>query len=122
MLSLIYAFGLRRSELLNLKPADIDSKQGILLIKQAKGKKDRIAPISEKIIELLRQYYKAYKPNVWLFEGQNKDEQYSAESLQSVLKQALQKACKFTLATTQLCYSLVGKRNGFALYLGTFRA
>ena len=35
---------------------------------------------------------KAYKPNVWLFEGQNKDEQYSAESLQSVQKQALHKA------------------------------
>ncbi len=92
MLSLIYACGLRRSELLNLKPTDIDSKRGILLIKQAKGKKDRIAPISEKIIELLRQYYKAYKPTVWLFEGQQKGEQYTAESLQSVLKQALQKS------------------------------
>jgi integrase/recombinase XerD len=54
MLSLIYACGLRRSELLNLKPADVDSKRGILLIKQAKGKKDRIAPISGKIIELLQ--------------------------------------------------------------------
>ncbi|GAB1429607.1 site-specific integrase [Ignavibacteria bacterium] len=92
MLSLIYACGLRRSELLNLKPADIDSKRGILLIKQAKGKKDRIAPISEKTVTMLRDYYKAYKPSVWLFEGQNKGEQYSAESLQSVLKQALQKA------------------------------
>lgn len=92
MLSLIYACGLRRSELLNLKPTDVDSKRGILLIKQAKGKKDRIAPISEKIIELLRQYYKAYKPTIWLFEGQQKGEKYTAESLQSVLKQALQKA------------------------------
>ena len=92
MLSLIYACGLRRSELLNLKPADIDSKRGVLLIKQAKGKKDRIAPISEKIIELLRQYYKAYKPQVWLFEGQTKGEQYSEKSLENVLKQALQKA------------------------------
>lgn len=92
MLSLIYACGLRRSELLNLKPVDVDSKRGILLIKQAKGRKDRIAPLSGKIVELLRQYYKAYKPAVWLFEGQNKGEQYSAGSLQSVLKQALQKA------------------------------
>lgn len=92
MLSLIYACGLRRSELLHLKLADIDSKRGILLIKQAKGKKDRITPISGKIIELLRQYYKAYKPEIWLFEGQFKGGQYSAESLQSVLKQALQKA------------------------------
>ena len=64
----------------------------ILLIKQAKGKKDRITPISEKIIELLRQYYKAYKPQTWLFEGQTKGEQYSGKSLENVLKQALQKA------------------------------
>src|SRR5690606_30332436 len=82
MLSLIYACGLRRSELLKLKPADIDSKRGVLLIKQAKGKKDRIAPISDKIIELLRQYYKAYKPTVWLFEGQKAGKQYSEKSLE----------------------------------------
>jgi integrase/recombinase XerD len=91
MLSLIYACGLRRSELLNLKPLDIDSKRGILLIKQAKGKKDRIAPVSKKIIELLRNYYKAFKPSMWLFEGQNKGERYSEKSLENVLKQALQK-------------------------------
>lgn len=92
MLSLIYACGLRRSELLNLKFTAIDSKRGILLIKQAKGKKDRIAPISAKTIEMLRDYYKAYKPQTWLFEGQTKGEQYSEKSLENVLKQALQKA------------------------------
>jgi len=59
---------------------------GYYKIKQAKGKKYHIVPISEKTVELLRQYYKAYKPSIWLFEGQNKGEQYSAESLQSVLK------------------------------------
>ncbi len=89
MLSLIYACGLRRSELLNLKPQDIDSKRSILIIRQAKGKKDRIAPISGTIIEILRDYYKAYKPKVWLFEGQKKGEQYSEKSLQSVLKSAV---------------------------------
>ena len=91
MLSLIYACGLRRGELLNLKPADVDSKRGLLIIKQAKGRKDRIAPISEKIIEMLRVYYKLYKPKIWLFEGQNAGEQYSEKSLQNVLKQALEK-------------------------------
>lgn len=92
MLSLIYACGLRRSELLRLKPNDVDSKRGVLLIKQAKGKKDRITPISIKIIELLRDYYKTYKPQTWLFEGCQKGEQYSEKSLENVLKQALQKA------------------------------
>lgn len=89
MLSLIYACGLRRSELLNLKPNDIDSDRKLMIIKEGKGKKDRIAPISDKIIMMLREYYKVYKPSVWLFEGQNKGEKYTAESLQSVLKQAL---------------------------------
>jgi integrase/recombinase XerD len=91
MLSLIYSCGLRRSELLNLKPCHIDSKRGIILIKQSKGKKDRIAPLSEKILALLREYYQLYKPKVWLFEGQNPGEQYDERSLASVLKQALQK-------------------------------
>jgi len=44
------------------------------------------------IIELLRQYYKSYKPQTWLFEGQTKGKQYSEKSLENVLKQALQKA------------------------------
>ena len=91
MLSLIYACGLRRSELLNLKPVHVDSKRNLLIIVNAKGKKDRIVPISDKIIEMLREYYKMFKPQKWLFEGQNKGEQYTAESLQNVLKQALTK-------------------------------
>lgn len=92
MLSLIYACGLRRSELLNLLPSHVDSKRGILLIKAGKGNKDRIVPISEKTIGLLRDYYKAYKPTKWLFEGAYKGDQYSEKSLQNVLKQAGMKA------------------------------
>ncbi len=92
MLSLIYACGLRRSELLYLKPTDIDSKRGLLIIRQAKGRKDRIIPISEKIIEMLREYFKIYKPKNWLFEGQTEGKQYSEQSLQSVLKQSLEKS------------------------------
>ncbi|MDO9260525.1 MAG: tyrosine-type recombinase/integrase [Flavobacteriaceae bacterium] len=91
MLSLIYSCGLRRSELLNLKPADIDSKRYIIIIRQSKGKKDRIAPLSEKIIVMLRDYYRQHKPITWLFEGQKKGERYSEKSLQSVLKQAVEK-------------------------------
>jgi integrase/recombinase XerD len=92
MLSLIYACGLRRSELLNLNPCDIDSRRHFLIIKNAKGKKDRVIPISDKIIEMLRTYYTAYKPKTWLFEGQYTDTPYSEQSLQSVLKQSIEKA------------------------------
>ncbi len=92
MLSLIYACGLRRSELLNLKPLDIDSKRMLLIIKNAKGRRDRIAPISPKIVEMLREYYKLYRPKIWLFEGQNEGERYGERSIQKVLKQAVNKA------------------------------
>lgn len=62
MLSLIYACGLRRGELLNLKPENVDSKRHLLIIRNAKGKKDRVLPISDKIINMLREYYKNYRP------------------------------------------------------------
>jgi len=92
MLSLIYACGLRRSELLNLKIGDVDSKRHMLIIRNAKGYKDRQVPISDKTIEMLREYYKAYKPKIWLFEGQKRGEKYSEESLAKVLKHAVKKA------------------------------
>ena len=92
MLSMIYSCGLRRSELINLKFADIDSNRNIVIIRQGKGKKDRIAPLSSKILDLLREYFIVFKPKVWLFEGQEAGTEYSAFSLQSVLKQALLKA------------------------------
>lgn len=89
MLSLIYACGLRRNELINLKPLNVDSKRHLLIVLNAKGYKDRIIPISDKVIGMLRNYYKEFQPKVWLFEGQNAGEKYSETSLQKVLKQAL---------------------------------
>jgi len=92
MLCLLYSCGLRSGELLNLQPIHIDSKRNIILIKQSKGKKDRIVPLSSKILEMLREYYRLYKPQKYLFEGQTIGEQYDSRSLQLVLKQAVQKA------------------------------
>lgn len=89
MLSLIYACGLRSGELLSLLPEHIDSKRGVLLIKQAKGMKDRIAPLGKSLIEMLRFYYKTYKPKKYLFEGQQEGMSYDPRSLQLVLKQSL---------------------------------
>ncbi|HRZ42058.1 MAG TPA: tyrosine-type recombinase/integrase [Bacteroidales bacterium] len=111
MLSLIYACGLRRSELLNLKPADVDSKRGLLIIRQGKGRKDRVAPLPERIIEMLREYYKGYRPKVWLFEGQKAGEKYSAESLAKVLKNAL------SLAGNRKPVTLHWLRHSYATHL-----
>ncbi len=89
MLSLIYSCGLRCGELLRLKPEHIDSNRQVVIIKQAKGRKDRIVPLSARILEILRDYYKTAKPKNWLFEGQIKGQMYDERSLQLVLKQCV---------------------------------
>jgi len=92
MLKLIYACGLRRGELLSLEPSNIHTARGLLRVNMAKGKKDRLVPIPEKLINELREYYISYKPKKWLFEGNTPGEQYSERSLQLVFKQACEKA------------------------------
>ena len=92
MLSLIYACGLRRSELLQLMPADIERSRKLLRIKQSKGFKNRIVPVSDKTIEMVDTYMGRYKPKKFIFEGQRPGEAYSATSLEKVLKTACEKA------------------------------
>jgi integrase/recombinase XerD len=91
ILTTIYSSGLRRSELINLKVEDIDSQRSLIRIQAAKGKKDRYTLLSEKLILLLREYYKAYRPKVWLFEGQNGGK-YSTTSVAKIVKSAVKKA------------------------------
>lgn len=111
MLSLIYACGLRRSELLNLTFDDIQSDRKLLIIKQSKGKKDRIVPLSDKILEMLREYYKSYKPKKWLFEGQQENTKYSDRSLEEVLKKSIR------LARINKPVSLHWLRHSYATHL-----
>lgn len=91
ILLLIYSAGLRLGELLNLKIEDIDSKRLNIHIKQAKGKKDRYVILSEKVLTLLRKYFKQYKPVEYLIEGAQGG-RYSDKSVQSIMKQSLKKA------------------------------
>ncbi len=92
ILSLIYACGLRRSELIHLRITDINGDRKCLMVRQGKGKKDRMVPLSEKTLNMLREYYKTYKPSYWLFEGQTKGTTYSPTSIRSILKKACKKA------------------------------
>ena len=85
ILTLTYSVGLRVSEVINLKIEDIDSKRMLIYIKNAKGRKDRIVPLSETVLGLLRNYYKEYKPKEYLFNGQNST-QYSIGSCQKIYK------------------------------------
>ncbi|UOD34843.1 site-specific integrase [Deferribacteraceae bacterium V6Fe1] len=91
ILMLIYSAGLRRSELINLKISDIDSERMIVNIKGAKGKKDRMSLLSENMLKVLRDYYIAYKPKVYLFEGQTGGK-YSPTSVANILKKAASNA------------------------------
>lgn len=88
IISLAYSVGLRVSEVVNLKIKDIDSERMIINIIQAKGRKDRIVPLTDKILCLLREYYKAYKPKEYLFNGQF-ELKYSAKSCNEIVKKYL---------------------------------
>ncbi|TRX61670.1 tyrosine-type recombinase/integrase [Carboxylicivirga sp. M1479] len=91
ILSIIYGSGLRIGELLKLRLEDIDSKRMRMRILGAKGKKDRYTIIGRYTLELLRQYYKEYKPVKLLFEGQFGG-QYSTTSISRILYNAINKS------------------------------
>lgn len=91
LISTIYSCGMRISEALNLKLCDIDSKRMIVRIENSKGNRDREVMLSEKLLILLREYYKVYTPKVYVFEGQ-KGGKYTARSAEQVLKKALAKS------------------------------
>jgi site-specific recombinase XerD len=91
ILTCIYSAGLRIGEAIQLQLQDLDSKRMVINIRGAKGYKDREVMLSDKLLELLRIYYKEYQPKQWLFEGE-KGAHYSATSIRKVFKKALQKA------------------------------
>lgn len=96
ILKTIYGCGLRISEVLSLKIEDIDSSRDCLIIKQAKGRKDRVLPLPSELLQDLRDYYKIYRPKKYLFEGRKTNDgtpaPYSASSIRAVLKKALLKS------------------------------
>lgn len=90
ILTLTYSVGLRVSEVVNLKIEDIDSVRMLIHIKNAKGRKDRIVPLSNHVLELLRLYWKGYKPQIYLFNGQ-RGGKYSIGSCQKIYKKYIDK-------------------------------
>lgn len=69
----------------------IDSKRNCIIIRDAKGKKDRVTLLSQKTLSLLREYYKQYRPKEWLFEGA-KGGKYSTTSLRKIFQRALEQS------------------------------
>ena len=90
ILSTIYSAGLRLSEAVNLKIVDIDSERKLIYVRGGKGKKDRTTILSVELLELLRKYFKEFKPKVWLFESISQ-EQYSTKGIQKIFYRNLEK-------------------------------
>lgn len=92
ILTLAYATGLRRAELINLTLKHIDSPRNVIRVIQGKGNKSREVPVKGSLIQELRQYYKHYHPKTYLFEGTRPGMPYSASSIQNIIKKAVVKA------------------------------
>lgn len=91
IIAVIYSAGLRISELVNLLPSDIDSDRKQIRV-LGKGNKYRYTLLSENILDMLRVYWRAYKPERYLFEGQRQGQPISTETIQVVFKHACKKA------------------------------
>lgn len=87
MMMLIYSSGLRLSEVVNLRLADVNVAQMLLFVKGGKGKKDRATVLSIKALEMLKEYIKLYNPSDFVFEGQYGG-QYSVRAVQNVFTDA----------------------------------
>ncbi len=108
--SLLYSSGLRRGEVINLKISDIDSKRSLILVRNAKGGKDRFTLLGDTLLRDLRTYYKKFKPRVYLFEG-TQGGRYSEQSVAKVITKAGLKAKVRTKVTPHML------RHSFATHL-----
>jgi integrase/recombinase XerD len=110
IVQLLYGSGLRRSELLNLKLHDIDSKRMLVRVVGSKGNKDRLTLLSKTALNDLRKYYIKYEPHIYLFEGK-KGIKYSGASVLKIVKTAAEKARIRTTVTPHVL------RHSFATHL-----
>jgi integrase/recombinase XerD len=92
LLQTAYAAGLRVSEVVALQVGDIDSQRMLLHIRVAKGHKDRLVPLSAFLLQQLRDYWRRYRPQRWLFPGQTPDAPLSIGQVQRLCRQAVRAA------------------------------
>jgi integrase/recombinase XerD len=90
ILAVIYSAGLRISELISLRPSDIDSDRKQIRV-LGKGNKYRYTLLSENTLDMLRMYWRAYRPERYLFEGQKKGQPVSRSTIQQVFRHACKK-------------------------------
>jgi integrase/recombinase XerD len=87
-LQVAYACGLRISELTRLQVTDIDSARMVVLVRQGKGRKDRLVPLSLRLLEELRSYWRRYRPRHWLFPGTDPEQPIHPGTVQKQCQRA----------------------------------
>lgn len=92
VLTITYSAGLRVSETAHLKVTDIDSKRMMVRVRQGKGGKDRYTILSKTTLECLREYWRAYRPKDWLFEGQKEGSHICYTSIRNIFVDAKERA------------------------------
>ena len=92
ILVFIYSAGLRVSEVVRLRTEDIDNNRMLIHTKGAKGRKDRYTILSATALDILRKYWKEYKPERWLFEGARAGRYLSIRTVEKILEHACEKA------------------------------
>lgn len=80
------------AKVIQLKVEDINKDRMMLKVTNGKGRKDRYTLLSEKALELLRQYYQVYKPKIWLFEGAKENYHISERTVQHIFDNARKNA------------------------------
>lgn len=108
MLYMLYNGGLRSGELIKLRLQDIQWDRSQVFIEGGKGKKDRIVMLGDVMKNMLQEYVEEYRPSYWLFEGQQKNTPYSANSLNQIVKRAAKHAGitqKVTTHTLRHCFA-----------------
>jgi len=108
---LIYSAGLRVSEVIKLKPQDIDSQRKLVYIESAKGRKDRYTLLSDTALKTLRNYWGKYKPKKWLFQSQDKERHITTRTVQRIFESA----CERSLIKKEV--SVHSLRHSFATHL-----
>ena len=87
-----YSCGPRLQELLGLRVADIDSPRMVLHIRRGKGQKDRLVPLSPRLLEVLRAYWRSCRPAIWLFPGIEADKPLTDGTVQRVCQRTAARA------------------------------
>ena len=119
ILMTLYSAGLRIGEVTRLKVSDIESGRMMIRVNEGKGLKDRYTLLGERNLEMLRRYWKAYRPLEWLFPGRNASDPVSISAIQRVFKTSLAKAGikkKASVHTLRHCFATHLLDSGTDLY------